>query len=178
MISKDTYLNWQKQIINNYLFAGFWLFWAVFSLLIFLPVGIVVFLQTDGLKILLLVLLALFLSRVVICESIYLYFKRQRPVQKFSFKTFEFRFLLSHVLKRHDSFPSGHATSFSAIGMTLYFFFPVLGICILLTGLLNGAGRVVLGYHFVSDIFFGYVIGVISSIAVVLLLSQAVFTVL
>ncbi len=58
-----------------------------------------------------------------------------------------------------NSFPSGHATFFSAIAGVLYFYHKKLAIFYTLGALLIGVSRVVAGIHWPFDILTGYIVG-------------------
>ncbi|MBI5400733.1 MAG: phosphatase PAP2 family protein, partial [Candidatus Yonathbacteria bacterium] len=58
-----------------------------------------------------------------------------------------------------SSFPSGHATFFSALATALYFYHKRLGLFYALGALLIGVARVVAGIHWPLDILAGYILG-------------------
>ena len=58
-----------------------------------------------------------------------------------------------------DSFPSGHATFFSALGVTIFFYHKWFGALYIAGALLIGVARVIAGIHFPIDILVGYAIG-------------------
>ncbi len=58
-----------------------------------------------------------------------------------------------------DSFPSGHATVFSALATAVYFENKKLGIFFILCALFMGIARVVAGVHYLVDILAGFFIG-------------------
>lgn len=60
---------------------------------------------------------------------------------------------------RMESFPSGHATFFSAIATVLYFYHKKIAIFYLLGALVIGLSRIIAGIHWPIDILAGYVIG-------------------
>jgi len=59
----------------------------------------------------------------------------------------------------NDSFPSGHATFFSALATAIYFYHKRLGILYGLGALIIGIARVVAGIHWPIDILAGYILG-------------------
>jgi undecaprenyl-diphosphatase len=61
-----------------------------------------------------------------------------------------------------DSFPSGHATFFSALAVSLYFVNKKVGIFFIIGAILIGLARIASGVHFPIDIFFGYIIGIVT----------------
>lgn len=58
-----------------------------------------------------------------------------------------------------DSFPSGHATFFSAIATALYFYHKKIAAFYALGALLIGVSRVAAGIHWPLDVIAGYLIG-------------------
>jgi len=60
-----------------------------------------------------------------------------------------------------DSFPSGHATFFSALAFSLFFINKKLGYLFVFFAILIGLARIISGVHFPVDIFSGYVLGAI-----------------
>lgn len=58
-----------------------------------------------------------------------------------------------------SSFPSGHATFFSALATALYFYHKRLGLFYGLGALLIGLSRVIAGIHWPLDILAGYILG-------------------
>ncbi len=67
----------------------------------------------------------------------------------------------THVLlsENDSSFPSGHATFFSALATALYFYHKQLGLVYALGALLIGITRVMAGIHWPLDILAGYILG-------------------
>ncbi len=60
---------------------------------------------------------------------------------------------------RMDSFPSGHATFFSAIATVLYFYHKKIAILYGVGAIIIGISRVMAGIHWPIDILVGYIIG-------------------
>ena len=58
-----------------------------------------------------------------------------------------------------DSFPSGHATFFSALATSFYFYHKYLAIIYIIGAILIGISRIVAGIHWPLDIVAGYIIG-------------------
>lgn len=68
------------------------------------------------------------------------------------------------------SFPSGHAARTMALAMTVMAYFgPAWGLPLLAWAILVGVTRVALGMHWLSDVFVGWAVGIISGYSVVLL---------
>ncbi len=58
-----------------------------------------------------------------------------------------------------DSFPSGHATFFAALGVTIFLRNKKIGSGFLLGALLIGLARIAAGVHFPGDILAGFLLG-------------------
>lgn len=67
---------------------------------------------------------------------------------------------------RMDSFPSGHATFFSAIATVLYFYHKKIALFYALGALMIGLSRIIAGIHWPVDILAGYIIGGVVAIFV------------
>ncbi len=57
------------------------------------------------------------------------------------------------------AFPSGHATFFSALAFSIFFFHKKAGYIFMFFALVIGAARIVAGVHFPVDIVGGYILG-------------------
>ena len=65
------------------------------------------------------------------------------------------------LMTEKDSFPSGHAMVMASLSMLIYFENKKLGILSFFATLLVGLARVFAGVHFLEDILFGYLFGVV-----------------
>jgi undecaprenyl-diphosphatase len=65
-----------------------------------------------------------------------------------------------------DSFPSGHATFFSALAVALYMSHKRVGYLFMVFALLIGLSRIIAGVHFPIDILFGFILGPIVVITI------------
>ncbi len=59
----------------------------------------------------------------------------------------------------NDSFPSGHATVFSALALATFFEHKKLGFIYIIAALLIGLARAISGVHYVHDILAGFLVG-------------------
>lgn len=100
-------------------------------------------------------------SRFVITQAIYFFYRRQRPAFLENSK------ILIPVPK-NPSLPSGHASFFFGISFMLLFYSVPLGITFLALSLLIGITRVFCGVHWFSDILAGVLTGIISSLIIFL----------
>ncbi len=57
------------------------------------------------------------------------------------------------------SFPSSHATTFSALALSMYFYNKKIGIFLLVSAFIIGIMRIIAGVHFPLDILGGFVLG-------------------
>ena len=174
MISDQRYLNWQKELASRIFFRRFWVFWAVYSVILIFC-AVLYLLTTRQLKVVVVAFDTFLLGRFIVSPLIYLFYKKQRPFQKLNFEIIKSR-LFSPSVKRPNSFPSDHAISFAAIITVIIYYFPLLGICLIAVGVLNGTARVILGHHYVIDILAGWIIGALSALIVIYWLAPRLFT--
>lgn len=73
--------------------------------------------------------------------------------------------------KSGSSFPSRHAFSVFIIATVMMFAYPVWGGVLLFSGVLLSLSRVLCGIHFIRDVVAGALLGIISGIVGVLLIS-------
>ncbi len=107
-----------------------------------------------------LISLSVFLGRFVIVEIIRLIYYKPRPFISFP----EIQTLINH--SNSSSIPSGHATSFFALAIALYFLNKKLGITMFILASLIGIARIFVGVHYPLDILTGILIGILSGIFV------------
>jgi undecaprenyl-diphosphatase len=63
----------------------------------------------------------------------------------------------------YNSFPSGHATIFAALTVSMFLFHRVRGWWFLASALVIGGARVVAGVHYPIDVAVGYIVGAFSA---------------
>jgi membrane-associated phospholipid phosphatase len=174
MAVDQKYLEWQKRLSEDKMFRRFWKFWGIYSVLLVFGVGGCLLLLGRWREVLA-AFAAFVLVRAIVSPLIYVFYKRQRPYQKLNFIPAH-SILLSEPTTRHSSFPSDHAISLAAITTVLFWFFPILGIVLIVTTLLNGWARVILGYHYATDILAGWVLGSLGAILTIYWLTPLLFT--
>lgn len=86
---------------------------------------------------------------------------RARPELLFTHHLYGFTFF--HCTKLFESFPSGHACTIGAFCGALACFYPRWSLPLLVIGFLLAFTRVVLTFHFLSDIIVGLVLGLLVS---------------
>ncbi|MDR3642514.1 MAG: phosphatase PAP2 family protein [Candidatus Doudnabacteria bacterium] len=173
-ITDQSYLNWQKELSSRKWYRRFWVFCGIYSVALIFLLGLYL-LYLGETKVVILAFLAFVLGRGIISALIFFSHKKVRPYQKLNFNTFHSWFF-SPKTKHYSSFPSDHAISMSAISTVFavyhpYFIIPAIVICAI-----NGWARIILGYHYILDIFAGWALGILSALAVVYWLSPMLFT--
>lgn len=101
------------------------------------------------------------LSRLIIAETIRLFWLRPRPP---IILTGARQLIEIGANEKLNSFPSGHATFFFALATAVYFSNKKLGLALLFGTGLIGLARIFVGVHWPSDILGGVAIGVGSAI--------------
>jgi membrane-associated phospholipid phosphatase len=176
-ISDESYLNWQKRLLSGGVFRWFWLFCGVYILVIVL--GLSIYLYAIGQrKVILITLMALVIARLIISPLIFYFYQKPRPYQKLNYLPVGSLFgslLFSPNTLRHTSYPSDHALSFAAITTVFFWYSPILGSVMILASILNGCGRVILGYHYAIDIISGWIIGIVCGCLVIYWLAPILF---
>lgn len=180
MISELHYKNFQKHIASNKLYRYFWEFWAIYSFVFFLVAFVFIYLfggnDYDNWQFVLVQsAVAFFLARVVIITIINLFYKRERPYQKFSLNPITSNFL-SFKTTRPNSFPSRHTLAYMAVAAVIVMYYPVIGAGLVVVSILAGVGRIVLGYHWPSDVIVGAILGYLVGYSTVLFMMLWLFT--
>jgi undecaprenyl-diphosphatase len=164
LVSDKNYLNWQQKLITSPWFKGFWVFWGIYIVAFYIFSAVLLLFPKYRMWAIL-AFIAFVLAKFVISGAISFFFKRVRPYQKLSFTPPTFPFLFSQLHKKSNSMPSTHAASLMAISVVCLIFLPILGILGLISTLINGIARVVLGYHYPSDVLVGWLVGLVTALA-------------
>lgn len=177
-MTETQYKNFQIKLKSNKLFRWFWQFWAIYSFVFFAAAFGFIFCNAKALGlpweiIFLKAAIAFFIARVLIVTLINLVYKRKRPYQQFDFSPITSIFF-SFKTHHHNSFPSRHTSAYVAVAVAILMFLPPLGLALITVSLLAGVGRVVLGYHWPSDIFVGALLGAVVGFFTVTFLSLPV----
>jgi undecaprenyl-diphosphatase len=104
------------------------------------------------LRLAMIVLLATLLITATIIVFIKYTLRRERPRDPTGFVT---------IAYDKYSFPSGHSARMSCLAITVLFFYPPIGLILVLLALLVALARVVIGVHYVADVVVGLAIGAI-----------------
>lgn len=174
-MTENQYKNFQTKLKANKLFRYFWQFWAIYSFVFFAAAFGYIYTTPHWQEIFALSAIAFILARGVVITSINFYYKRERPYQKFNLNPITSLFF-SYKTHHPNSFPSRHTIAYMSVAAVVYVFFPVIGYGLSITALLAGVGRVVLGYHWPSDIVVGAILGAIIGFLTVYFGLPALFT--
>lgn len=108
-------------------------------------------------------LFALILATIIGQFLIKLVIKRERPCQVYQ----DIKMLVP--IPTDSSFPSGHTTSSFACATVICFSYPEIGIACLLFAILMGLSRLYLFVHYLSDILFGTILGILIGLFVIII---------
>mgnify|MGYP001175634916 CR=1 FL=1 len=179
MITKTNYLEFQKRLKTNKLYRYFWQFWSNYSFVFFVVVGLIILTNPALFEIwkplMFLSFLSFVIARMIVVFNINLLYSRERPYQKFGFDPITSWFF-SYKTHTPNSFPSRHSAAFFSVAAVVCLFVPALGAFLLIVSGITGTARVVLGYHWPSDILAGAIIGAIVGILTVYLGYPIIFT--
>lgn len=175
MSNRSYFFNWQSRLEAKKYFYSFWVWWGIYAILFYILLLAFLFTKPYGVKVFFAAGTSLVLGRVIIAELIYFFYKKQRPFQ--NLKLIEPKFwLFSSRSNRENSFPSGHSVSSAAVSAAILCYDIPLGVFALVVALMVGMGRVVLGYHYFTDIFAGWVLGFACALLTVNYLLPMLFT--
>lgn len=99
--------------------------------------------------------LSLILSRLILTEIIRFLWPRPRPTV-----ADQTTYFIAQGKTTEPSFPSGHASAMFAIAMSIYFYDRKLGWALFVLSIITGIFRVIVGFHFPSDIVAGATLGI------------------
>lgn len=162
---ENKYLQWQGWLQRKKIIRLFFVATAVYSPLLLIVVGVVSMFSAAGRLQILPATVALIISRGILVPVLVYLFPQKRPYVKYNFVLLSQSHFFYWGKQGENSFPSGHTASLAAIGMSLFYFHPWLGIICLLLSLMAGFSRIILGFHYPKDVFFGFLIGLFSGFA-------------
>ena len=170
MMNEARYLQFQKLLTTHKLFRYFWQFWSNYAFIFFAIAGLIVITTTDLTTVqkplLVLSIVSFIVARVLIVTAINIFYKRRRPYQRFNFVPIVSKFF-SLATDRPNSFPSRHTTAYFSVAVIVLLFIPALGSALIIVSLLAGSARVILGYHWPSDILGGAIVGTVVAVLTV-----------
>ena len=111
-------------------------------------------------------LISAVVSRGIITTIIRFFYHHPRPFDVL---------VVNQLISENDySFPSGHAAFYFALSLGVYFYNKKLGITFFVVSALMGIARIFAGVHWPADILGGVLVGIVSAIAVNLVLRRIV----
>ncbi len=161
MVGEAQYRLWQQKLSTSLVFKRWWQFWSNYSFVFYFVAGLLLIKSENIIALIILTGCSFIVARLVVTTLINLVYKKQRPYQKFNFNPITSNFF-SLRTSSPNSFPSRHSIAFSAVAGSVFVFNPVIALALLLVTVITGIGRVVLGYHWPSDIIGGVILGLIT----------------
>lgn len=161
-VSKEQYLDWQNKLQSKNLFRRHWQFWSNYSAVFYVIAFLSFIVRKDFLEAIVVTAVGFVLTRWVIVVVINYFYKRERPYQKYNFAPITSRFF-SQSTKLHNSFPSRHLTTLGLLTGVVLLYSPIYGAGLILVTVITGIARVILGYHYPTDILAGFIIGLITA---------------
>ncbi|HMQ01905.1 MAG TPA: phosphatase PAP2 family protein [Candidatus Doudnabacteria bacterium] len=160
IVNKEQYLNWQSRLDSSWKFRRFWQFCSNYSWITLSPFGWYVFNNPERNLLLIEIILAFLVSRFIIAPFLTFFWPTPRPYQEFGFTPIS-SVMLSRPTKKHNSFPSRHVFSLAAVAGVLLYSLSIWAVPFLIVTAITASGRIILGYHYPRDIFFGGILGLI-----------------
>lgn len=98
----------------------------------------------------------------IVCDILKMIFGRARPSLWFNHHIFGFTFFKHH--SNYYSFPSGHVTTAASFGVAMFLLFPKLRAYCVLFITAVAASRVILEWHYLSDVVGGFYLGAVTAL--------------
>jgi undecaprenyl-diphosphatase len=179
IINEAKYKQFQKLLTDRKAFRLFWQFWSNYAFVFFAIAFLILATSYDfhaafG-EILILSIFSFLIARGILVTIINLSYERTRPYQRYNFVPITSKFF-SFKTRTPNSFPSRHTTAYFSVVAVVSLFVPALGAALFAVAILAGMGRIVLGYHWPSDIFAGMVLGLLVGYLTVLFGYSIIFT--
>ncbi len=163
--TENNYRSWQTHIKKNRVYHYWWQFWSNYAFIFFIPAFAWIGLQPYGYEVIGICALTFFTIRFVVIWMINQIYQRERPYQKYKFTPHTSVFF-SWRTAYPNSFPSRHTATYAAVAFAIFAFFPMVGLPLIGITIITGIARVILGYHFPSDIAAGLVIGALTGLII------------
>jgi undecaprenyl-diphosphatase len=161
-VSEKSYLDYQRQLSTGKLFRYFWQFWSNYAFVIFAAAMLMILLEPTFAAVRYTIVIqsaiSFIVARGLIVSFINIIYKKQRPYQLYRFIPITSRFF-SFETMIPNSFPSRHTTAYFSVATVIAFYIPAVGAILMGASLMAGAARIVLGYHWLTDILAGLVLG-------------------
>ena len=178
IFNQDRYYRFQSYLRDNKHARWFWSFLALYALSYIFLVGLFIFSDAVGRKVVLLGIIAFILTWPFVAWIINFIYKKERPYQRYGFIPVASTQFFSNVHPhRYNSFPSRHTMALAAVNTVIFFFYPVIGGIGLIIAACVGIARIILGYHYPADVIFGYILGVLSGLVVLYFVAPLLFTI-
>lgn len=178
-MTEENYRKFQNKLASSQPFRYFWQFWGNYAFTFFVIACLIVLTQSElatVIKPLLWIsILSFLIARGIVVFNINLFYERQRPYQKFNFSPITSKFF-SWKTSTPNSFPSRHTVAYFSVAVVFAFFVPALGAALIGVGTLAGVARIILGYHWPSDILVGAIIGSVVAVLCVYFGYPIIFT--
>lgn len=158
---KSVYDIWQRKLETNKLFRYWWQFWSNYSFVFYFIAGCILLFEYNLVAVIILGLASFVVARMIITVIINAVYKKQRPYQKFNFNVITSRFFSMRDVD-FNSFPSRHSIAYASVAGSILVFNPTVGIALLIVTAMTGVARVILSYHWPSDILTGLILGSIT----------------
>lgn len=157
-IGEANYKIWQQQLAVNKLFRYWWQFWSNYAFVFYILAGFYLFSRVELVQLVWVGIASFVMARFIVTVAINLFYKKTRPYQKFNFEPITSKFF-SLRTSTPNSFPSRHAITFASVAATVFVFNPLVGLGLLVVTTMTGVARVILGYHWPTDIAAGLILG-------------------
>lgn len=176
MSDKIKFLEYQNKLEKSVWFKRLINFFGIYGILV-IPLEFAFLVKETTLVFTLIYICSAFLvTWPILADTIFYFYKKQRPYQKYGFVPATSSWLFTRVHKKPNSFPSRHMMAIFSVSTAVFFYLPVVGVCGFIIGAMIGPSRVVLGYHYPIDIIFGALFGVIAGALVYYSLVSFLFT--
>ena len=160
-MTKSSYLFWRGQFVKYPVLKYVAEFFGIYTALLFIALGIVLLINPHTRSVAIVALVAFVIAKFLVSDLLALVVDRPRPYQEYDFKPVIFSKLFSLKSNKARSFPSGHVISIVSISVVLLSYDLKLGLIGLGVAILTGISRVLLGFHYPTDVIAGFLLGIL-----------------